>query len=292
MSSTKAWISASRPKTLPFGLSPVIVGSALGLHYGHFSWATFALCFFTALFLQIGANYANDVFDFEKGADTNKRVGPIRAVASGDLTAQNMKLGMVLSFSFAFLFAMPVIWNEGWILALLFLLLVVVAIGYSGGPKPLAYVGFGEITNLLFMAGIPTLTMCFVQTHEIHYSSFWLGLCFGGLTSAVMCLNNLRDEKTDRIAGKKSLVVKFGQRFGQSFYSFLLIYPFLVPWLLIYLFGLPVAIGASSLLALPCIPLIRAVFASNKPAEFSELFSKTALLALLYALTLSYGLMV
>ena len=93
-------------------------------------------------------------FDFEKGADNEDRVGPVRAVASGAMSCRRMKLGMALSFFFAFLFSIPVIFKEGWILIIPFIILVVVAIAYSGGPRPLSYIGLGEITNLIFIVFI------------------------------------------------------------------------------------------------------------------------------------------
>ena len=197
MSALKIWIQAARPKTLPFGVAPVFVGSALSFHHGYFSWTTLFLCISSALLLQVGANYANDVYDYENGADLQTRIGPVRAVASGALSARMMKFGMITVFSLALLFALPLIWKEGILLALLFLCIVLIAIAYSGGPLPLAYLGLGEITNLIFMAGLPTLIMFYMQAHQFSFAAFWLGICLGGLTSAVMCMNNLRDEIAD-----------------------------------------------------------------------------------------------
>ncbi len=288
----KAWIIAARPKTLPFGIAPVILGSALGLNLGYFSWVTFFICFFSALFLQIGANYANDVFDFEKGADSSERIGPLRAVSSGMLSAKDMKLGMVLSFSLAFLIATPLIYQEGWILALIFLAVVLIALGYSTGPLPFSYLGLGEVINTLFMAGLPTMLMCYMQCGKILPESFLIGICLGGLTSAVMCLNNLRDEFTDKKADKRTLVVRFGRRFGQYEFAFLTLYPFFLPLVLIYFFALPITVGAITLLIFPCIPLISATFAAKRSSEFSQIFPKSALLALIYTLTFTYGLIV
>ncbi len=349
MISPKIWIQAARPKTLPFGLAPVCVGSALSYHEGFFSWMTFFLCFFSALFLQIGANYANDVYDYENGADRQNRIGPVRAVASGALTTRAMKIGMVTVFSLAFLFASPLIWREGAILALVFLCVVMIAISYSKGPSyprkmknwffhrrhphisaplhrpclqqgaasrsadawkksvappskipnssfyvgmPLAYLGLGELTNLIFMAALPTQIMYYMQTHQFSFAPFWLGICLGGMTSAVLCMNNLRDEISDKVAYKGTLVVRFGQKFGKTLFAILTLYPLILPWLLVYFYCLPLGVGGVFLLIFPALHLVRATFSSTKPQEFLAIFSKVALLALVYIIALSYGLLV
>ncbi len=292
MSSLKVWIKAARPKTLPFGMAPACVGSTLSYHYGFFSWSIFLLCLFSALFLQIGANFANDVFDYENGADLQNRIGPDRAVASGTMSSNMMKAGMIVVFAVAFLFAFPLIIKEGSMLALIFLCVVLIAISYSGGPFPLAYLGLGELTNLIFMAGLPTLMMFYMQTHQFSFAAFWLGICIGGLTSAVMCMNNLRDEITDRESNKGTLVVRFGQTFGKYEFAFLTLYPFILPWVIIYFFSLPIEIGGVSLLIFPAIHLVRVTFSAVTPQDFMAIFSQVALLALFYIIVLSYGLLI
>ena len=290
MSLIKQWIIAARPKTLPFGAAPVFVGSALSLHAGHFSWETFLICLATATLMQIGANYANDFFDHKSGVDTPQRVGPTRVVPAGIITSRQMFIGMLLAFFAAFVIASPIIFNIGWPLALIYAALVVIAISYSGGPFPLAYLGLGELANLIFMAGIPTVVMYYVQTKSIIAMPFFLGLSFGGLTSAVMCMNNLRDELTDRKTGKGTLVARYGQKFGKGLFAFLVIYPMILPIILVTNYGMPFGIVGVSALILPAIPILKATFRARQPLEFANIFPKTAVLALFYMLTFSYGL--
>ena len=290
MGKIKPWILAARPHTLPFGAAPALVGSAYAYQYGYFSWSTFLMCLFAAIFLQVGANYANDVFDFKKGADTEERVGPVRAVASGLLTAKKMQQGMIAAFCLAFIIGAPVIYQVGLVLALLFFVSVLVAMGYSGGPSPLAYLGLGEATNLVFMAGIPTLLMCFVQTGKFLPEAIVLGLCFGGLTSGVMCMNNLRDEVTDRESGKGTLVVRLGNKFGKAFFAFLMIYPYVLPCVLVIKWGLPFSICGVIALIIPTIPVILNTMKAKRADEYAAIFPKVALLALVYMITLSCGL--
>lgn len=286
----KAWIMAARPKTLPFGAAPVFVGSALASHAGNFSWKIFFICLASAILMQVGANYANDLFDHKNGADTPQRIGPVRVVAAGLLSAKHMFMGMSLVFFAAFIIASPIIFEGGWPLGVLFAVLVTIAIGYSGGPYPLAYHGLGEITNLIFMAAIPTLVMYYVQTKSIITIPLYIGLSFGGLTSAVMCMNNLRDEITDRENGKGTLVARYGARFGKGLFAFLVIYPMILPILFVLFMGMPFGLCGVSALILPAIPILRATFSANTPQEFSAVFPKTAVLALVYMLTFSYGL--
>lgn len=291
MQTWKHWIAATRPKTLPFGLSPAIVGSAYSAHLGKFSWTIFFLALGVALFLQIGANYANDLFDWEQGADNKARIGPVRAVASGVITPRQMRWGIALSFAGALFCALPILWQGGWWLTALFCITVCAALAYSSGPFPLAYHGLGEVANLLFMAMLPTWAMTYAHSKEMHLGALGLGLSFGGLTSAVMCINNLRDEESDKKARKWTLVARFGNTFGKRWLLFLLLYPLLLPWVLYAYCDLPITICGTSLLIIPTIPLIKLLKQSLHSHDYFPLFSKTAILAFVYALTLVYGLL-
>ena len=225
----KCWILAARPKTLIAGISPAVIGSAIAMQHGWCSPWIFLLCFTFSVSIQIGTNWANDYFDYVKGADTASRKGPARAVQSGWISPMVMRNAAVYAFLFAALSATPLLMRIGFSFIPLMLLCIVCGILYTGGKKPLGYLGLGEILVLIFYG--PVATCCTAYAHLLFLPpETWVASLAPGLLScAILCINNLRDAVEDRKAGKMTLVARFGERFGQWEYLFLLLGVAFVP---------------------------------------------------------------
>ena len=218
-----AWRLAARPATLTAALVPVAVGSAVAHTLGGFQWAPALAALLGASLIQIGTNFANDVFDFEQGADTDERLGPTRAVHAGLLSPAAMRKGMWLTFGAAGLCGVYLTWAAGpWIVAI-GVASVLSGIAYTGGPFPLGYHGLGDVFVFLFFGFVAVCGTAFVQLHEVSALAWWCSVPVGALATAILVVNNLRDRTTDVKAGKRTLAVRFGRRFAIAEYWLLLL---------------------------------------------------------------------
>ncbi|OGN64401.1 MAG: 1,4-dihydroxy-2-naphthoate octaprenyltransferase [Chlamydiae bacterium RIFCSPHIGHO2_12_FULL_49_9] len=278
----KIYFLASRPKTWIAGASPVLIGGAIAFKERTFSPGLFLLTLLFSLFIQIGTNYANDYFDFVKGADSPKRIGPKRATLEGWVKPLHMLRASFFAFGAAFLVAIPQIFVAGaWSLPFV-LLCISLGILYTGGPKPLGYLGLGDLFVFLFFGPIPVLGAYYLQTCHLNYSVFIASLAPALLSCAILAANNIRDEKSDRQANKKTLVVRFGRFFGATEYSLCIAMAAMVPWILIGFFKAPLELVAASLIFPLSLPLIKKAYQSQNPEELISLLPKTAFLLLLY----------
>jgi 1,4-dihydroxy-2-naphthoate polyprenyltransferase len=219
--SLKTWWRGARPRTLGAGVAPVIAGAAAA---GHVIWWRLLAALIVALGLQIGVNLANDYFDGVRGVDTSERLGPPRLVSSGTASA-----GAVLAVSLSCIGVAAV---AGLALALattpaLILitgaLALLAAIGYSGGPKPYASLGLGELMVLLFFGLFATCGTAYVMVLHVPAAAWWCGTSLGLLAVAILVANNLRDIPTDEASGKRTLAVRLGDRRTRDLYRFCVI---------------------------------------------------------------------
>lgn len=229
-----AWLEAARPKTLTASVSPVLVGSALAWREGMFRPGAAALCFFVAFLAQIASNFANDYFDFKKGADGENRVGPERAVASGWITPQAMLRATLLTLAAACAAGCMLLFYAGWELIPVGVAIAVCVLAYSAGPFPLAYNGLGDVCVLLFYGIIPVCFTYYVQTLSFSLFSFLMSLAVGLLSVNILVVNNYRDYAEDKAARKRTTIVLFGRRFGRILYlanglaALLIVFPLLL----------------------------------------------------------------
>lgn len=228
MSRLSAWILASRPKTLVAALLPVIVGAAWVYGQGKFDWGIAVLILLSATFIQIGTNLANDYSDFKKGADTHERLGPTRVTQAGLLAPRTVLFGTVAAFALAVLFALPLIVRGG--LPILAIGLTGILFGwmYTGGPYPLGYNGLAEFFVLTYFGVLAVAGTSFLFLLEWQSAPFYLGLVPGVLACGLLAVNNVRDEQTDRKAGKRTPVVRFGRAFGKIEFAASLFLPYLI----------------------------------------------------------------
>ena len=214
-----SWVAAVRPKTLPAAIAPVIVGGAEASRTGVIeAWPVF-ICLSFAILVQIATNLANDYFDFVKGADTDRRLGPERLVASGKIAPKLMWQAAVGLFLLAFVIGLSMASYRGSEMLIVGVLAIVFGYSYTGGPYPLAYHGLGDVFVIGFFGLVATMGTHYVIVGELSLETFLLGLSLGLLANNILVVNNYRDLETDELAGKRTLVVRWGRGFARSLYS-------------------------------------------------------------------------
>ncbi|HVU05798.1 MAG TPA: 1,4-dihydroxy-2-naphthoate polyprenyltransferase [Polyangiaceae bacterium] len=227
--SVRAWVLACRPATLTAAVSPVLVGTACAHLVRGLALGPALAALVGAMLLQIGSNLANDVFDFEKGADTEERLGPVRAAQAGLLTPKALRAGMVVVFALALLVGIYLTWVAGPVVIAIGLASIVSAIAYTGGPYPLGYHGLGDVFVMLFFGFVAVCGTVFVQTGHVPAVAVFAAVPVGSLATAILVVNNVRDVGTDVVAGKRTVPVRFGRRAGLLEYTVLVGLAYAVP---------------------------------------------------------------
>lgn len=218
-----AWWLAARPRTLPVAVAPVIVGAAVAMLVSRaVELASIGVALAGAILLQIGANLANDAFDFEKGTDDARRIGPPRAAQAGLLTPAALKRGMAVVFALATACGAFLAWRHGVVIVAIGVASIASAIAYTGGPYPLGYNGLGDLFVFVFFGPVAVCGTTFVATGRFEWLALALAIPVGAVATAVLVVNNVRDAETDRTTGKRTLVVRFGRAFGLFEYRALL----------------------------------------------------------------------
>lgn len=225
----KVWGLAIRPKTLPVAVAPILVGSAVAWHHGGFHLVTALVSVAVALLLQIGSNLANDVLDFKQGSDTAERLGPKRVTQSGMLSSRQVSIATGIVLGLATLAGLYLVARGGWPVLVMGAAALVAAVAYTGGPAPLGYLGLGEVFVFLFFGVVGVAGSAYVQTLQVTPLALWTAVPMGAIASAVLVVNNLRDIAADRVAGKRTLAVRFGPRFARAEYLVLLAVAFATP---------------------------------------------------------------
>ncbi|MDA3023724.1 MAG: 1,4-dihydroxy-2-naphthoate polyprenyltransferase [Actinomycetota bacterium] len=291
------WVEASRPRTLPAAVVPVAVGTAVATAEGvALSLLRAGLALLVALALQVGVNFANDLFDGLAGIDTENRVGPRRVVAAGLVTPLAMKRALAVTLAVAAVAGLALaLLVDPWLL-LIGAIAIVATLGYSGGRRPYASRALGELSVFVFFGLVATVGSAYVQSGRVSALAIAASLPVGLLAVGLLMINNVRDVDTDAATGKRTLAVRVGARtYGHTF-----------GWLLIVAFVLlaPVAWLAGSawpLLALLALPLVAQVAkrsriaartegARERGAAYVAALGATARLQLAFGLLLTVGL--
>ena len=244
-----------------------------------------------ALAIQVGTNFANDLFDYEKGVDDEDRLGPPRAVQLGLISPARMRRGMIAAFGAAVVAGLYLTYVAGPAVVAIGIASIIAAIAYTAGPFPLGYNGLGDLFVLIFFGFVAVCGTAFVQAGHVPVSAWWSSLAIGGLATAILVVNNLRDRETDARTGKRTLAVRWGRSFAIAEYGLLLAVAYAVPLVML---ASGVA-GYGILLPLITAPwagrLFRGVVRTSGPAMNPLLF-RTARLELVYAVLLAAGLAV
>ena len=283
------WFLASRPRTLPAAVAPVMVASALAYHDGLLRWGASLVCLAFALLVQIGTNFANDYFDFVQGADTGARVGPKRAVASGWVSASTMRAAMAGTFAAAFIVGLALLhWGGLWLVGV-GVASIIAGICYTGGPYPLGYHGLGDLFVFVFFGLVAVVTTYAVQAHHASVAAVGAAIPMGLLAANILVVNNYRDSETDVAAGKRTLVVRFGRRYARAQFGISLALSFAIP-VAFCVAGFGWGVLAPLALAPMALSHARRLREGRTPAELISLLGDTGKLLALYALLFSAGL--
>lgn len=283
------WLGAIRPRTLSASIAPVLVGTALAAADGVLHLPAALAALLGALAIQIGTNLHNDFEDAARGADGPDRLGPQRATAMGWLRPRQVLAAAVASFGFALLVGVYLVARGGWPIVALGLASLVSGWAYTGGPRPLAYVGLGDLFVFAFFGVAAVVGTYYVQGLETCAAAWWLGVGVGALSTAILAVNNLRDRSSDRAAGKRTLAVRLGPGAVRAEYTLCLGVAFAV-LLGVAAHGHPGALAG--LLALPRALRLRGAVASTDGPALNPLLGATARLLALYGALVSAGLLV
>lgn len=212
-SALKSCILAARPKTLPAAIVPVWVGCVLAWKLrGSFDLPLALWTLFGAIAIQIATNFFNDAIDAQKGADTGRRLGPVRVTASGMLRP-GVVMGIAAGFLMAALVCGVFLYQaRGWPIVVIGIPSLFLAYGYTGGPFPLAYRGMGELFVIGFFGLVAVTGTVFIQTGTWPREALLLGLQTGLLSAVLISINNFRDREEDSTTGKRTLAVRFGPK--------------------------------------------------------------------------------
>ncbi|NUO52066.1 MAG: 1,4-dihydroxy-2-naphthoate polyprenyltransferase [Polyangiaceae bacterium] len=286
-----AWVMASRPATLPVAVAPVAVGAAVASALGALRWPAALAALAGALFIQIGTNFANDVFDAEKGADDEQRVGPPRAVQKGLLTPGAVRIGMAVAFGLATLLGIYLAVVGGPVIVAIGIASILSGIAYTGGPYPLGYNGLGDVFVFVFFGPVAVVGTTWVAAGQAPAAAFAASVPVGALATAVLVINNVRDRVGDARTGKRTLVVRYGRLFGLIEHAALHAAAALAPVIGVILGWLP----ATSLIALPTLALglgITRALATREGAELNPLLARQAKILLAFSALLAAGIAV
>jgi 1,4-dihydroxy-2-naphthoate octaprenyltransferase len=283
------WIAAARLRTLPAAVVPVIVGTAVAHATRGIAWGPALAALGGAIAIQIGTNFANDVFDAERGADGPDRIGPVRAVSAGLISAAAMKRAMIAAFAVAMAFGVYLTAVVGWPIVAIGLASIAAGIAYTGGPYPLGYHGLGDIFVLAFFGFVAVCGTAYVQLGDVPALALWASVPVGALATAIIVVNNLRDRPTDARAGKRTLAVRLGRRGAIVEYALLLLAAYAVPaglalcsrdlWIALPLLSAPLAIAR-----------LRDLAGASSGPEFNACLAGTAQVLLVHGALFAAGL--
>ncbi len=290
----KSWISAFRLRTLPLSLSGIILGSFIAKEHGFWDGYIFIFALLTTLFFQVLSNLANDLGDSQKGTDNEHRIGPVRAVQSGEISQKEMKIAVaifsVLSLlSAAYLIKISAVGMNQEMISIygvLAILSILAAITYTVGKRAYGYSGFGDVFVFVFFGLVSVLGSYTLFSKHFNWEVVVPAITIGMLSTAVLNLNNMRDRINDSNAGKITIVVKLGKEKAKKYHMFLILSAIASMILLVghfgllqYFFLLPVGFLSAHL---------RKVLSTQNEKDFDPELKKVALttfgISILYAI--------
>ncbi len=291
MKNWKIWVDAARPQTLAAGFIPVLAGASLAYASNEIHPLATATALFCALAIQIGTNYANDYFDFKKGADTDQRIGFERATASGKIQPEKMFYAAIISMGLAFSAGLYLVWIGGWVIFLIGVFSLIFGFLYTAGPFPLGYNGLGDLFVFIFFGIIAVMGTFYVNTLQWSMEAFWISIPVGALCVNILVVNNLRDIDQDRLSGKKTLGVIFGEKTLKLEYLFMLVLSFYPLSVLYSHFDYTAAIFLP-LLGIPFIlSQLKTVWFHANKSVLNHTLERTAQFMIIFGVLLSIGIL-
>lgn len=287
--SLKAWILASRPKTLTAALVPVIMACALAYHAGCFRWFPAVVCMVFAALMQVASNLINDLYDYLKGSDRREdRLGPRRAVTEGWITVRVMRIGIIAVIVPACVAGCLLVGQAGLWLVVVGALCVVFAFLYT---TVLSYLGLGDVLVVVFFGLVPVCATYYIMAGALPAEVVLCSLASGIVTDTLLTLNNYRDRDADRRSGKRTLIVTFGERFGLVFYLLLGVVSCLLALSLLF-FGMKAAALLPLLYLLPHIRTWLRMKAIRSGRALNRILGLTSRNILIFSLLLSAGIVI
>ncbi|MFH1762758.1 MAG: 1,4-dihydroxy-2-naphthoate polyprenyltransferase [Gemmatimonadota bacterium] len=227
----RAWVMASRPRTLTAAAAPVVLGTGLAIGHNGFRLGPALAALLGALLIQVGTNLANDYYDHLRGGDTEDRVGPTRVTQAGIIPPRTVRNGAFLVLALALLLGLYLVWVGGLPLVLIGMASLLCAVAYTGGPFPLAYHGLGDFFVFVFFGLVAVGGTYWVQALAFRPEVLLAGAGMGAMATAILVVNNLRDIKSDTRAGKRTLAVRIGPSKTKVEFALLLVLGFSTPFL-------------------------------------------------------------
>ena len=286
------WIKAARPQTLAAAFVPVCVGASLAFHDQQLLWVPTTIALLCAFLIQIGTNFANDYFDFKKGADTKDRIGFERATSNGLISENEMRNATVITMAIAFLLGLYLVWHAGWVVFWIGVGSLLFGVLYTGGPFPLAYNGLGDIFVFIFFGIIAVMGTYYVNALHWSTASFWASLSVGALSTNILVINNLRDLEQDAQTGKNTLGVIFGENFLRIEYLTMLFFALAIPPHFYFKLNYGAIIFLPFLIIPFAIILLKKVWFEDDKRTFNTLLEQTAQFMTLYGILFSIGIIV
>jgi len=288
----RVWWSAVRPPTLAASVAAVLAGTAIALHQGGIRPLAGLAALVVAVGMQLGVNFANDYSDFVRGADTEHRVGPIRASSSGIVPPGQVRLAAIAAFGVAAMAGVLLSLATDWRLLIVGGACLLAGWLYTGGPRPYGYLGLGELFVFVFFGLVATLGTVYVESLRITPLAVLFAGSMGFLATAILVLNNLRDMETDAAAGKRTLATLIGRE--KTLY--------VLTVLVAAAFTMPIIVFVSHMAAWPvmlvhcAIPIasapVRTAFATKSPPALVVGLKRMAAAELAFALLLTLGLVI
>lgn len=287
--SLRAWVLAIRPPTLTAAIVPVAVGTGVAVRDGHWMPLAALAALIGALALQIGANFANDLSDFRRGADTDSRLGPPRATQLGLLTQRQVTAGILVSFALATVAGLYLVYLGGWPIIAIGLASMLAAVTYTGGPWPFGYRGLGEVFVFIFFGVVAVAGTYYVQADMVSAHVIAASVPVALTVTAILVVNNVRDIDTDRLAGKYTLAVYLGRRLARTEFVVVVAGAYLAAaglwilgdfsgWVLLSWLSVPVAIAPGGV-----------VLARTDGPALNEALRSTARLHFVFGILLALG---
>jgi len=291
MSGLRLFLMASRPRTLPAAVAPVLVGTSLAVSADEFRALAFVAALIGSVFIQIGTNLANDYSDARRGADTEDRLGPVRVTAGGLMPPKRVLIGVYVSFAVAVLAGIYLAIAAGPEMLAVGAVSILAGVLYTGGPRPYGYAGLGELFVFLFFGLVAVAGSYYVQAEELPWEAFALSVPVGLLASAILVVNNVRDVDTDRRAGKRTLAVQLGRSGARKLFVAVIVVTFAVPVAIPLAGGLSwwVTLALASGVLVP--PLMRTVLTRTDGPALNGALAETGRLLAGFSLLLSVGVL-
>jgi 1,4-dihydroxy-2-naphthoate octaprenyltransferase len=288
---TRVWWSAVRPATLAASVAPVLAGTAIAVHEGGPRLGAGLLALVVGVAMQLGVNFANDYSDFARGADTPRRIGPLRAASSGVVPPDHVRWAAIAAFGVAAVAGLILSLATDWRLLVAGAACLLAGWLYTGGPRPYGYLGLGEVFVFIFFGLVATVGTVYVETLRVTPLAILIGSAMGCIATAILVLNNLRDIDTDAAAGKRTLATRIGRPRTRFLLVALVCVAFAIPVLVVFL----KLASATVLLVALAIPIavvpVRIAYETAAGPPLVRALKRMAITELAYALLFALGLL-